>query len=205
VTETNTSSGVRVHHPDDVDVSSLADVPAGLARGTSFTRAASGDDWASLLAEAGFEHLDTLAFEPRTPRLRRVPGQAAGATTIDVPVAPGTEAVLLVESDGLYHWALPSDDLARGGDLRKPDGGPAKRFVLGPAAQGAVRGGPVTRGPIFDWIVSAKPFRAIVLRFALGRAEKALARWIDGDGPFGLCDMTYDDAGLWSAAAPAQA
>ena len=199
MTETNTSSGVRVLHPDDVDVSSLADVPAGLARGTSFTRAASGDDWASLLAEAGFEHLDTLAFEPRAPGLRRAPGVTAGATTVDVPVPAQAGAVLLVELDGLYHWTLPSEDIAGGGDLRRPGGGRAKRFVLGPVAQSAVRGGAGARGPIFDWIVSAKPFRAIVLRFALGRAEKALAAWIDGDGPFGLCDMSHYDAGLWRA------
>src|SRR5271166_4834331 len=111
MTEISTGSGIRIVHPDDMSVSSLAEVPAGLARGAASTRAASGDDWAGLLRHAGFEHVDTLVFESQRAGLRRAPGEAAGPTTIDVPLPPEARAVLLVESDGLYHWALSGEDV----------------------------------------------------------------------------------------------
>jgi hypothetical protein len=200
MSEITTSSGIRVEHADDLVVEVRSEVPAGLARGGAFTRTPGGDDWVGPLKAAGFEIVDSLAFEPVTGApLRAAPGAgAAAATVIDVPVSSDTGAVVLLEVDGIYHWAGPSEDVAAPG-LRVPGrSGPAKRFTLAaPTAAASPSALPSTRGPVFEWIVASKPFRAIVLRYALAPAARRVADWLDGDGPFGLCDMSVDDAALW--------
>lgn len=193
--ETITPKGVRITYPDSLRVEAASEAPGWAAPGTAATRAPAGGDWSVLLRDAGFEVFDKVVISSDGPAiLRAAPGSAA--PEIHVPVQPDQEALLLIESEGVYHWEYPAPS-AGPSDLRlAPDAEQTRRFVLDPAAT-TPDTTPATRGPIFDWISDTRIFHAIIVRFVLGPAAATIARAVDGDGPFGLCRIAGDDATQW--------
>lgn len=191
-----TPRGVRITYPSTLDVQAASELPGSMARGTAATRAPGGGDWSVLLREAGFDVVDKLKISGNTRAALRA-GPPSAAPAIEVPVEPGQEALLLVESDGVYHWEYPSAAAAASSGVRRlPGAARTRRFVLHTGAAPRADG-PAMRGPIFDWISGTKIFHAIVVRFILGPTAATIAGAVDGDGPFGLCAIAGDDAAQW--------
>lgn len=182
--------GLFVTVPDAVRVEHVAEpkgiAAAGALRRTADERAmADAGLLAHAMSRAGFSQIDLVTMKAPRNATRSL----LGAPEIEVAVAPGEDAVVLVETDdGAYHWVLPDDGP---GSARRSR--PGRRvFDLQVAASAAGDG---SRRSLFSAV--ARDVRNWVLRFVVGKA----AEWIDGDGPFGLVPIAGADVTTWRPAA----
>jgi hypothetical protein len=186
--------GIVVETFDDVDVVFPA---AGGRRGSAAEEA-----WqaTAILDAAVFEQgtVTRLDLAPsrgpvaRARRGRRGAG-AAKPVSIEVPVGDAQTAVMLVESEGVFHWRFPDDApdaFPAGRDPRRGAGGRrVLRFRIGDAH---LRPAAARRGDFTDFIEDAifDRVRAYVVRFVAKRAVQGLRAYLESSVVEGLVDMT---------------
>ncbi len=99
---------MRVRTPGSYDATEGGDrADRDLGDGTGHTAAKSA--LLAALAEQDFDVVDRIDLTPRRSRDLESPGSAnrRGTVSVDVDVAPGDDAVVLLERDGVYSWHLP--------------------------------------------------------------------------------------------------
>src|SRR5690606_36298477 len=69
---------------------------------------AEDDPLVEALSRLGMEPVASEEFRPGPGARTRGAGAAPGDITLHVPVSPDDDAVVLVESDGVYAWTLPA-------------------------------------------------------------------------------------------------
>src|SRR5690349_7556371 len=179
-------SGVRLLVPDDLEVVRRQRVTRG-ARAVS--TAGESDRVAAALAAAEFEIVDRVELA-RSATTRKVTRARKQPLRIEVPVGAAQSAVLLIEQDGMYRFALPS----------------AK-----PRTTRAVRAGTVvfevalderprprtqaTRGKLLEAVWGQ--VRTYVLRFAADVLVKEGVRYLERDVRPGFVDMRAKDPSRW--------
>lgn len=149
------------------------------------------------LRAAGFVMVDTLQVgEPD-------PGRRAALTTspvgIDVPVAPGESAALLVETaDGLFSWKIGDDST---GERRALAGTVHFDLAIGQGAGATER-----RGMVSDWLLEQliEPARVHVLRFLVPRTIDLAISRVEGDLLAGPVPILSADPATWKALGPGQ-
>jgi hypothetical protein len=176
--ETQTPHGTLVRHPDAVSiVPSRLDV--GDAAATLRRRSASQDtardrpdELEIIVAAAEAQEMAVAdAFEIAPPAgldRRRRTADTRGSVEVEVSLAAGEEAVLLLESEGVYAWQRPEPApvVAR----RRRTATPRLRFRV-PLYEAEPPAGPQRRSWITDRLVGAivEPIRAVVLKFVAGK------------------------------------
>jgi hypothetical protein len=153
------------------------------------------------LVAARFEVVATVAFDHGPPAGLALRA-AKPSPRVEVAVAPGQGAVVLVESEGgVFAWSL-----AAAGRSPAPALGLAPRvlsFDLGPAAAPPPGLGAAPRAPGLSWLIGKviAPIRAYVLRFvATGVIDRAVDR-IEGDMLTGLVSLAEDPPSRWTPGA----
>ena len=158
------------------------------------------DALVAALAAAKFDIAATVAFDHGPPGrpLTRAPGEAH---RVQVRVAPGQSAVVLVEGrGGVFNWSL-----ADGQSARAVRGAPRVLSFDLDAEAGGTGGqrGAARRGWPIDWLVDkvTEPIRAYVLKFVVtGVIDFAVDR-IEGDMVGGLVSLAADDPAAWKPGA----
>lgn len=158
-----------------------------------------------------FDVLDRLDLDPvleATPRdgIRRSTAPSVPLTqqaAVDVPVGAGEDAVLLVEQDGLYAWALPSETVAMLPPQRRTRGvrasGRVLHFELDIHAT-RQQGGPVRRGLVSDLVYGRVKIYA--LKFAARVAVGSGVRFLERNVRRGLVAVTGTDPAEWALVSP---
>ncbi len=211
--ETEISGQVRIQHPDDVEVVAIGAGAAAPRRGRGSPVPGqppqAPPELAGALAGAGLVVDAHFEIRPRRPGTRMLRGLPDRSTTgIDVDLAPGQGALVLLESNGVYAWKLPSEpgrpDAARSVrsartrtvrfDLSMPEPPPRAPGRGIPEAERQPR-----RSIIGDWIADAvfEPIRAYVLKFAVSATIDAALAFIEGDKATGLCAIAGRDPTAW--------
>lgn len=206
--ETRVSDRVRIQHADDVEVIVAGTTaPPMRGRGTPAQGPGAPAELAGALADAGLTVETNFEIAPKgpgAPALRGLPGQSTSG--IDVDLAPGEGALVLLESNGVYAWKLPSEPGRPGAAPRRSVAARTVRFDLSapPLPPGPMRGsleaeGQRRRSIIGDWIADAVfgPIRAYVLKFAVPATIDAAIAYIDGDTTPGLCAIAGLDPKAW--------
>jgi hypothetical protein len=178
VGETRTTRGTVVRHPDDASV-----VDSSLGLGAEATRrrrsavatpaeAASPSDLEAIVSAAELQDMRAVdAFDvvpPATPDgLRRRTVLAEEPVEVRVPLDAGEEAVVLLESDGIFAWQMPEHEVHEGVRRRRTRDGDVAVFRL-PLVSASAQDERQRRGWIADRVVGliAEPIRAVVLKFA---------------------------------------
>jgi hypothetical protein len=213
--ETTISGHVRIQHADDVEVT-VTGAAAALMRGRGAPPPGRPPqppvEFAGALADAGLTVDTQFEIRPKGPArpgqrtLRGLPDQST--TGIDVDLAPGEGALVLLESNGVYAWKLPSEP-------GRPGSGPSVRGVAPrtvgfdlsipqPPPGAPARGVPGAerqprRSIIGDWIADAvfEPIRGYVLKFAVMATIDAALAYLEGDKAAGLCAIAGMDPKAW--------
>ncbi|MBI3272871.1 MAG: CHAT domain-containing protein [Planctomycetes bacterium] len=170
----------------------------------------------------------TPAAAPAATTARRGPAPAPAApaqASIDVPLAAGEHAVLLVERNGFYEWHVapaidsapvpspapprPTGPVRRGGSPRSTaPAAPTRRarFTVPlpppsspPSAPPTAAGRPARRGAITDAIVGAAVdwLKAYVLKFAAATTATALMKFLERNLKRGLVHLTTTRPEEW--------
>lgn len=197
---------VRVRTPAGYDATRAGDVSdRDLGDGTGQTAAKAA--LLTALAEQDFDVVDRIDLTP--PRSRDLaspaPGNRRGTVSLDVDVAPGDDAVILLERGGLYSWHLPlrptggtrsidSRTLTFEIDVqpRRPTTS-AARATRRARALGADQ--PHDRGLLGDLVHGA--VQAIVLRFAVPLVAGGLVRKLEEPVRPGLVHVAGPGAASW--------
>lgn len=154
------------------------------------------------------EALSRLGMEPVASEELR-PGPAArtrgapatqGDITLRIPVPPGEEAVVLVESDGVYAWSLPEEPRATApGATRRTRGmhaaEPAERTFRVRLPEGPSAPPPRTRGLIGDAVIGR--VRTWVLRFAARAVTGRVVSYLESDVQTGPVMLAGRDVNSW--------
>lgn len=205
-----TNSSVSIEIPDDLNVVTTDNQPFPNRRAGSRERtqreSSLNDIFADLslndaLKELDLELVEIIDFEAgkaarptRGPRKRR-----SEPARISLEAE---NAVLLIEDDEGYKWLMP-DISEAGSGLRRRPGGANIAFTLffddpgeGEAeTQRGLKHFARFVGSTAKRIVGSA--RAFVLRFTVGAVVGAIGDHIDGNGPFGLFQVTGNDPAKW--------
>ncbi|EWT00531.1 hypothetical protein N865_14760 [Intrasporangium oryzae NRRL B-24470] len=170
------------------------------------------------LADVDLEVVDRVELAPRVTRDLDAapPANRRGHVRLDVDVAAGEDAVVLVERDGVYSWHLPANPVDRTRDLEpgprtahfEIDVQPARpsRRPAGERAKAQVRarvrgleveaGAPRTRGLLGDLVHGTA--QAIVFRFAASALLKSATQAMEAHVRPGLVRITGSDVTAWT-------
>ncbi len=190
---------LRVNYPDSHTMS--RDRPGSQERGLE------GDLVHGALLEAlrdtGFQDVEEISLKPKRTRGLDPSGGAGKPLTLDLDVAAGEDAVVLVEQDGCYSWHLPKSATTR--TRRLPGEAHTASFEIPlraaaptrPRGRGGGRAGAIrTRGLVGDLVGGA--VRALVLKFAapvlVGKAIDFLERHVEP----GLVHIAGVDPATWT-------
>lgn len=214
------ATGVRL-----VGVIEVEAAPAALRRSRA-GGGAGGEAEAVLdgaLAQAGMDVVaDLVVAPPAVPappapasrHERRAPSPQVESPRVEVDVAPGESALVLVEGeDGVFHWVFPDElhsatpEIAASDALRRTRGGAGQEtltFTLAPPGESPAASERRGLGSaIVDRLI--EPVRIRVARFVAAQAiDLAVAR-IEGDLVEGLVAMDGPAVGWVAGAAPAPA
>ncbi len=176
--ETRTTHGTVVRHPDDASVvESLVGIGAEATRrrrsGVAVpSEAAVPSGLEAIVSAAELQDMRAVdAFDVVPPAmpdgLRRRTVTAEEPVEVRVPLDAGEEAVVLVESDGVFAWQMPEPETREGVRRRRTIDGNVAVFRL-PLVSASAQDERQRRGWIADRVVGliVAPIRAIVLKFA---------------------------------------
>lgn len=156
------------------------------------------------LAAQDFELVDSIPLvipEAARPK-RRGAAAPVSAVTLDVPLGPGEQAVVLLEDEGEYRWIVPSEpSRSRGAKRRRTAAEDRVRFTieitaaLPPPAIPAKRGA-IKRNWLLDQLVGQ--VTAYVFRFAIGAVGKKVVEFLERKIEQGLVSMAAPDPREWA-------
>ncbi|HET8988514.1 MAG TPA: caspase family protein, partial [Humibacillus sp.] len=197
---------MRVRTPGGYDATEARDRgDRDLGDGTGRTAAKSA--LLAALAEQDFDVVDRVDLTPRRSRDLGSPGPANRRATVslDVDVAPGDDAVVLLERDGVYSWHLPLRPTGGTRSIdprtltfeievqpRRPTSA-AARASRRSRALGAEQ--PRDRGLLGDLVHGA--VQAIVLRFAVPFVVGHVVRKLEEPVRPGLVHVAGPGAATW--------
>jgi hypothetical protein len=181
-------TGVRLLLPDDLEVVRRPPATRG-ARAVGTT--SEGDRVAAALAGAGFEIVDRVelargAAPPGATRARKQP------LRVEVPVAASQSAVLLVEQDGMYSFALPSAK-PRATTRSARASTVVFEVTLDERARPRTQ---ATRGKLIESVWGQ--VRTYVLRFAADALIEHGVAYLERDVRPGFVDMRAKDPARWA-------
>ena len=202
---------VRVRTPGSYDASEGHDRgDRDLGDGSGRTAAKSA--LLAALAEQDFDVVDRIDLTPRRSRDLESPGPAnrRGTVALDVDVAPGDDAVVLLERDGVYSWHLPAaphrGDAVAGTPHRvlrdhRPASEAARPRPPGASGQPQALGAEQRhdRGLLGDLVHGA--VQAIVLRFAVPVVVGRVVRRLEEPVRPGLVHVAGPSAASWQPVA----
>lgn len=154
-----------------------------------------------IVAEFTSRAASAAGLSERRSRQRDSEAETAPQPHVEIAVAPGQSAVLLLETAaGVFAW--DSTGTRRTGDTqlrRAPGRGETIRFDL-PRALAGANPAPGRRGPISHWLADAliEPVRTYVLRFVATRAIDAVVKHIESGNPVGPVLLQSLDASGWT-------
>lgn len=211
-------AGIQLELPQGVQVTDLApERPAGATRarggstkplprrrvsveagGATSTRPGPDPLVASMRSQ-DMELLDAFVMNvpAGAPSASRRPGEARGELSVDLAV--DEDAVVLLETDGVYEWRYPDSSRktvtrsARRGPVIEPASKVAV-FDLHPTSPGEPAGRRA-RGPLADFI--GNRVKAYVLKFLAGVAAEQSVKFLERNARRGLIVMDSDDPARW--------
>lgn len=207
--ETIAAAGVRVRHPDGVEVRATGVRPAAGGRRGMRAPQSGPSELTGALAAAGFDVQVQIELVPQRGGTRALRATPEAPTAIDVDLAPNESAVVLVESNGVYAWKLPNEPTEGPPGSGRRAASRTVRFDLsppqGPPRRPGMRGGEpeavpqARRSIVTDWIADAvvDPIRAYVLKFVANAAIDVAMDFIEGDKPTGLTVLGGQDPTKW--------
>ncbi|WP_404388321.1 CHAT domain-containing protein [Humibacillus xanthopallidus] len=197
---------VRVRTPGSYDATEGRDRgERDLGDGTG--RAAAKSALLAALAEQDFDVVDRIDLTPRRSRDLESPGPAnrRGTVSVDVDVAPGDDAVVLLERNGVYSWHLPARPTGGTRSLeprtltfeiavqpRRPSASAARASRRTRALTAEQ---PHDRGLLGDLVHGA--VQAIVLRFAVPVVVGRVVRRLEEPVRPGLVHVAGPSAASW--------
>jgi hypothetical protein len=205
--ELTRASGVSVAVTGPAELSREAPRPKRSAKAATRGRpGVPGDGGLILEALAGqdFELVDSipLAIPPAARPKKRGGAAPSSAVTLDVPLGPDEQAVILLDDEGEYRWivdgkALPSAAPKRGAAAVKRQ----VRFSIElkaapPPPAIAVKRGGVKRNWLVDKLVGK--VTAYVFRFAVKVAGKKVVEFLERKVEQGLVAITSPDPRRWT-------
>ena len=213
------SSGVTVVTPDTLVVAGAAAAPppAGGRRrrpppdGAAAVTAPTppSPETEAILASMTDQDMEVLdqveilpTVEPTPPTGRRARGAPAvppsGTVELSVDLAPGEDAVVLLEQDGVYSWQLPDVQAtparrARRGEPARPAGRRAVFTVDVRARESATQ----RRSRGFFSKLLLGPVKAVVMKFVAKVAVGKAMAYLEKDARRGIVQMSSPDPKRW--------
>jgi len=196
-------NGISVSLPEGF---SIAMAPGAGQKRSGVAPAATVDPLLAALKQQEIEVAATvpIAVSPSGPPLRRGTPVAPRAASVEVGLAAGEEAMVLVETNGFYQWRLPEETAAQPQALRKrgPTPLPATRvarFTIplpssppSTPAPGPTRGFPQAAGAAIGFI------KTYVLKFTARAAADGLVKWLERNVQPGLVRINSVSPEQWT-------
>lgn len=210
---TETVSGIRITHPDEVQIEDQAglddDVRSGQRRrrGPSVGSDPAGDPAdpidAALESDSGVTLVDDFVLVPSDETAVRRRSRDSSETLIEIDVAPGETAALLCERDGVLAWTFPQSRRESASDGRRSGTRDTITFSLddpGTTPDPTRRGGATAqRRGLFDVAIGGliDRVRVRVVRFLAGAAIDVAGRFIERNVKPGLIHITTQTPDDW--------
>ncbi len=194
---------VRVRTPSGYDASRARPRTDRDLPGPDGGRSAANRVLLEALAAQDFDVVDRIDLTPRRGRDLEPGGNARGTVALDVDVAPGEDAVVLLERDGVYSWHLP---LVQTGGTRSIEPRSVAFEIEVQPRRDTPRGGrtrATERSLLGDLVHGV--VQAIVLRFALPAVVGGVVRRLEEPVRPGLVHVAGPGADTWLPAGDALA